>query len=805
MKPVRRYRGFVLAAVFFIMVVIALLISSLFRLVPQEVRWTGDHRRETFAYYTCTGGIKHALAFLRKVRTGGAGETDPFKRTAATDPYVVTTESNPGRSPLRLFPASDPGPLTDTYFPAGIPVLHSRPGRIRLSEDWNAEVYVFPDKSTSPHPFLAGSPGKLPPCYTIVSLAFRDLNGNGLCDLSAGENYSLRAESSMVERTYARYAYFVDRWKDAGANTTVLRVKNSLATPIFAGPVHSNDTPVIEVSSGSSFWSETGFPAPFAAELSFAGDLIPPIKAPDSYDGVAYKGGNFQGSSPDFRPYEGTPGNFRANESRYKRLFRQGQAAIQRTARLELPNDWSRLAAAAWGAEAGREVPVESAQPNMVYVNNSDLGIVSTGALRELRLDVVNASGRSTVFNNAMQVTSTASAGHPVVNLQQAQEITYITPEDVAINVTTVETGPYTTETTLVSDTPLPGYSPSQYEVTTGTTTAEVNRYVITGYETIPDPPGGGGAGPASGGSGGPVRIPQYSSTTVTINVPVTEVSTRYTQISTISGDGPHDVVTPTTELQDVTHTYAPQDAVIAAIDGPVTFPVNYFLSRDTTQQPIQDKFPYFDGATNTLDVVVPRGKSLVVHQDRATGISYSTKLVDGVPNGVVGSFGRVDSLRGVNRGAKTVFAANASTPDRLHPTSLANVTITDHLLQYATPLGSQPTSGNNTLGVIGANISLEANSDLVGRHNTVGDPLYLYASLFAAQGSFAAINLAPPPLGELRVVGGVLQSEIGNLIVSGKGWSSGYLYDNYLNITPPPIFPPDGRFDVTFYRITAP
>ena len=804
MRTVRRYRGFVLAAVFFIMVVIILLIASLFRLVPQEVRWTGDHRRETFAYYASTGGVKHALSYLRRVRTGGAGETDPFRRTSAADPYEVIQVSSPDRSPLRLLPAADNGRKLDTYFPPNIPALHSRPGRIRLGEDWRAEVWVFPDKNTSPHPFLSGVAGRLPPCYTIVSAAFRDLNGNGVCDTSSGENYVLRAESSMVERTYARYAYFVDRWKDEGPNTTAFRVQNSLPNPIFAGPVHSNDTPVIEVASGQSFWEQTGFPAPFGGELSFAGDLLPPPKAPDSHDGVAYMGGNFQGDSPEFRPYTGTEQPFRPVESRYRRLFRQGQGAIQRTSRLELPNDWSRLAAAAWGAEAGREVDVETAPKNTVFVNTTDLGIVSTGALKELRLDVVDNTGRSAVFNDQLQVTSSASEGHQVVHMEQLKEVTYIMQESVTREVTNMETGPYTMETTLVSETPQQGYTPGEYTVTVGTEPAEVMRYVQTGSTTISDPPGGGGAGPANAGSGGAVTIPLYAATTVTIQVPKTEVRTQYLQVTTVEGDGPHPVVSSTTGIEDVTHSYSPQDAVISAVDAPIRFPVNYFLPRRLADQPSQEQFPIFTGTTDTLDVIIPRGKTLVVNQDRETGRTFSYKLLDGVPAGTVGVFGRINSLRGVNRDSKTIFAVDPDTP-RLHPTALANVTLTDQLLHFKNIPPALPSSGDHALGIIGANISLDARADLVSRHRDPNHPLYLYASLVAAEGSFSAINLSPPPLGEVRIVGGVVQKIIGPLITGGRGWSSGYLYDNFLSISPPPIFPPDGRFDVTFYRITAP
>lgn len=784
------------------MVVIILLIASLFRLVPQEVRWTGDHRRETFAYYACTGGIKHALAYLRQVRTG-TGQTDPYLRPASNEPYESVTESSPSRSPLRLLPPVDNGQPLDTYFPSGIPVLHSKPGRIRLGDDWNAEVWIFPDKNTLPHPFMAGKTSKLPPCYIIVSAAFRDTNGNGICDTSSGENYALRAESSLVEHTFARYAYFVDRWKDEGANTTVFRVKTGSPNPIFAGPVHSNDTPVIDVPEGLAFWGQTGFPAPFGGELSFSGDVFAPTKGITSFDGVGYFKGNFLGNAEDFRPYRGSSEPYRADEDRYKKLFSKGQAAIQRTSRLELPNDWARLAAAAWGDNAGREVAVESAQPDQVYVNTSDLGIVSTGALRELRLDVVDNNGHSTVFNSQMQVTNAPNSGHQVVNLQQLNEITFLRQETVPTTETYTATGPYTVDQTLTSDTPLDGYSPELYEATIGSTTREVIRYVQTGVSTIVDPPGGGG--PASGG-GGTISIPLYTTATVTISVPQTEMRTRYVQVTTISGDGPHDETRATTVVEDVTHHYAPQDAVVAAVDGPVRFPVNYFLPTTTTTS-TSNEFPVFEGSgAPVLDITVPQGKSLIVKQDRQTGGTFSVKMVDGVPKGVIGVFGQVDSLRGVNRGSKTIFAASASTADRLRPTSLANVTVTDHLLHYATAPGALPTNGDHALGVIAANITMASTSDLLNLHNTpASPPLYLYAALFAAEGSFQVIAPATVPRGELRVVGGVLQKVVGPLIAGGRGWNSQYLYDNYLNINPPPIFPPDGRFDVTFYRITGP
>lgn len=803
----RRTRAFVLAAVFFVMVVIVLLIASLFRLVPQEVRWSGDHKRETLAYYAASGGVKHALAWLRKVRGGTIGPSDPFTRNVASDPYALAAENNPARSPLRLSPQTDNGNPLDTYFPVGVPVLRSKPGRIRVGSDWSAEVHIFPDKNTSPHPFLSGSGGTMPPCYVLVSLAYRDVNGNGQCDPGAGENYALRVESSMVERTFARYAYFVDTWKDDGGNTPAFRVLPGMTEPLFAGPVHSNDTPVIEVLNANAFWGQAaGFISPFGDEISFSGDMGPSPKAPDSYDGLAYLGGNFRGTNEGFRPYLGN-NPYNADPDRYDRLFKQGQTAIRRTGRLQLPNDWARLAAAAWGAQSGREVPADSAPRDQVFVNTRDLGIVSTGALSELRLDVVDDTGKSVAFDAGGRVKTTPAVGHAVVDLVQANSIVYISgTQDVYDDVVTTETGPYSYTQTNFSDTPQPGYSLQTYQASVGETTREVQQVVISGYDTITDPPGG--AGPATGGT---IQVPRYTTTTGTMTVPIFEERTRYVQEEVLTGDGPHPVTTRTVVGQEpVFETYYPNDAVVSAVDRDLSFASNYFLPglvdpNDPNDPNLSQSFPVFTGATTGVQITVPRGKSLVVHQDRATGQTFEARLIDGKPNGVIGVFGPVSQLRGVNRGAKTIFAA-APDADREAPANLSDISINDHLLQYGVTPGNLPGNGDNVMGIIGANITLPADPAILALHSNAASALYIYASLFAAQGGFQAIQIpASPAMGELRVIGGVLQQQIGKLLVGSRGWSSRYRYDRFLTLNPPPTFPPDGRYDVTFFRVTGP
>lgn len=796
----KKSRAFVLAAVFFVMVVIILLIASLFQLVPQEVRWSGDHRRDTLAYYTASAGAKHALAWLRQVRLAGSGANEPFERSSGDDPYQVTREDNPGRWPLRLGPETDLNPDgDDTYFPRGLPVLRSRPGRIRLPGDWCAEVHIFPDKRTPPHPFLSGAAGTRPPCYIIVALAFRDVNGNGVCDNGGGENYSLRLETSAVERTYARYAYFVDRWPDTGGTTPALAVLPSLGEPLFSGPVHSNDTPVIQVLDAARFWAESPFVAPFADELSFAGDTAPG-KAPGSYDGVAYLGGNFRGVDPLQLPYqEGSPQ--RPLVSRYARLFKGSQAAIRRTQRIQLPVDWGRIAKAAWGVEAGREVPVDSAPQNRVFINRQDLGVAVTGSLRELRLDLVDAAGRSLVYDATHQLRPNVGSGSQLINLVQASEVSYIAGySNPTIETVTSETGPYTLTETLWSDTPQAGYVATSVREQVGTTTETVMSNVLAGSTVINDPPGG--AGPATGGR---VVIPRYISTPVTVTLPLYEYRNRYVMMNVVTGDGPHDVtsiITDTSTSIPIISNYAPQDCLVVAKDSDVVLPVNYFVTATDVGA---DQFPAFVGATTALQIRIPRGKTLVARQDRADGRTFTAEILDNSPNGVIAVYGSVSGLSGVNRDAKTILVAGPASPPTLQPTVLGDAQISDELLYFGVTPGSMPRDGRNSLGLVAANITLDASATTLTRFSA-SNPFYLYGSFLAAQGGLRSGPLPTPAvMGELRVVGGVIQQSIGTLLEGGAGWSSRYRYDRFLTQQPPPSFPPDGRYDITFFRVSRP
>lgn len=799
----RRSRGaFVLAAVFFVMVVIVLLVASLFRLVPQEVRWSADHKRETLAYYAATAGIKHALAWIRHIRLDDtAASRDPFERAGGSEPYELITLNLPSAYPVELKPESDPAPNgPDTYFPRNVPALHSRPGRIQLGQGWNAEVFVVPDKQTPPHPFLAGRPGRLPPCYTLVALAYVDSNGNGIRD--GGELAQLRIESAAVETTFARYAYFVDRWPDQGANTTAFAVLPGMAEPLFSGPVHTNDTPVVRVLNGPAFWSQPdGFVPPFGGEVSFNGDLVTP-KAPDSYDGVAYYGGNFEGNSAGDRPYLGPPPD--PQPERYQRLYKQGQQALRRTQRIELPNDWERLARAAWGAESGREVAVDAAPANQVFVNHEDLGIVSTGGLQQLSLDIVDGQGRSLVFDPSTNVLGTATTGEPIVRMVQAEEVTYVAGyTTVPVTTTQVLTvdGPYTTTQTHTSDTAQPGYSLQVSQLQTGTTTETVPAYVQVGSTVINDPPGG--AGPASGGT---VVIPQYSETSVSREVPVYEDVTQYVFTETLSGNGPHEVTNevPTGETREepILESYAPQDAVVSAVDQDIRLPVNYFVPPDT---PITD-FAAFQGETLGLDILIPRGKTAVIRQDRQEGRTFDVQILDGEAAGVLAVYGKIENLKGVNRGPRSILAADPRTP-RLKPTRLKPIAISDQVLQFKVAPGALPTDGHNSLGLLGSRITVPGDATTLARF-PAAHPFYLYASIFAAEQGFEAEDLTPgptPALGELRVVGGLIQKEIGRLLAGNTGWSSRYRYDRFLSNSPPPAYPPDGRFEITFFRVTVP
>jgi Tfp pilus assembly protein PilX len=275
----RSKRGLVLVLTLFFMMILGLLSVALFAIVPQDLRQSLRYESDLQAHYAVTAGIKHATAFLSSAMNpaapslatpmastsnGWSESTNPFGVPTSGYDYANATCSNPGGSPWNMAPMSgsdtvDPQPTTNnTFFYNGMPYLRLNPNVLRLNGDWCVDVAVFPDKYTAPHGFVAQT-GSTPlsPAYTVVALAFHDYNGNGIMD-GGNEHYVLRAKANMAVSSFARYAFFADKWDPNQYLTLQTQTAGSSSNrPLVDGPFHTNGYPQLYSQGGAAFWSQT--------------------------------------------------------------------------------------------------------------------------------------------------------------------------------------------------------------------------------------------------------------------------------------------------------------------------------------------------------------------------------------------------------------------------------------------------------------------------------------------------------------------------------------------------------------------
>ncbi len=203
--------------------------------------------------------------------------------------------------------------------------------------------------------------------------------------------------------------------------------------------------------------------------------------------------------------------------------------------------------------------------------------------------------------------------------------------------------------------------------------------------------------------------------------------------------------------------------------------------------------------------VVVPTDSTVV---RRWVGGTYEFEVVAGRGNGVVYVDGNIDSLRGVNKGKRTIGTAVDLTTS---PQKKGRIEITGDITRADTVVGQEPVGSADGLGLVGYDIVI---SDTVPRLGTT-DPLDIYALLFAgmststtSQGGLVVENWTSGPWGKFIVHGSFIQAEDkawGYINGSGlptTGWSSyDFLFDQDLARNPPPFFPTLNKFLIRSYQ----
>lgn len=208
---------------------------------------------------------------------------------------------------------------------------------------------------------------------------------------------------------------------------------------------------------------------------------------------------------------------------------------------------------------------------------------------------------------------------------------------------------------------------------------------------------------------------------------------------------------------------------------------------------------------TETLasGVNAPNGTYVAQNSTLIVGPGNSTHVLSGTTNGVVFSAGSIESLSGVNRGARTIAT---------DITSNTEIVVTGNITRSDTALGQVPTSSSDNLGLVTYKFRIPATVP-----RSVNAPLYVYGAILAGvpggAGGFAVDQYNNYGLGV-----GMIQL-VGSLSVSMKGiqgqfdFSTGaqlsgfkmdFHYDRNLVLTPPPFFPSFNKLTVRSWKEEA-
>jgi hypothetical protein len=836
MKKLRTVRGIALATVLFLLVILIFLAASLFKLVPSELNWTLQQKLDNEGYYAATAGVKHCTAWLSAVTTRKIGGDfpapyNPFSLGASSEPFQGTTIADPSAAPYRLrpnAPSANAAKNDETYFPPGVPALRSHGNRLSFPGGWAADVIVFPDKWTSPHPFAAANPTyDKSPGYTIVSLAYQDSNGNGSCDTAFGEKYAVRVECSVVGGTFSRYAYFIDQWDSAPL--IAMNLPSGNTRPVFGGPFHTNGVPILRVA-GAGVFGETvasgGIQPHFASDLTFAGTAGNPAAgaspSPD-YDGVAWQGGNFLGNAPGLRPFQIGGGVTQAVPGRYERLFKKGKDALKPRQRIDLPVNSDRVALAAFGYKDGDPTPDFNMAPsNELFIrknpNNPKLplgGVIVNGGVQSALLDVIDTDGGSPYSNN--HDSPTPVSGGSMLRLKHDVSIPYETT--IQRPIYSMSSSTFVGVTTSLE----PGFPADvMVDVTyqTGTTQHTVSRPLFG-----PDPmvvlqaPGGG---PISG-TPAPVQvITGYVNDTVTEPI----YATSQAPYHYVSGMATHvftsSVQVGTTNVVEV-RFYSPTDYILEAPSNTsVQFHASYFSAANdefssaatasavpVSQMPVILTNETMNASTAFITFPVPAGKCGVLRHSRHNKDLFLVEILDKAPNGAVVIEGPVNNLRGWNKGRKTISAERRVFSGNTSSATQYPLSIVGPIRQFGVTQGDLPVNGDNSVGLIGSAITLNVKPDRIDTDFkfTASKTMYVYAALMALKGQFATdFTTVGSKYGSLEVIGSVVQQRIGDLqgFLGGviRGWASSYRFDRFLELGPPVAYPLDGTFQVYFFKV---
>ncbi len=691
----RKQRGSVLLLALFFLFALFLMAIAFFRLLPTELHSAARSSRAVKAHYAADAGVREAVAWLQSQPAG-----------------------------VQTAPVDDFNDVNDVW------------SDNMIDETWGYTTSIE----------VTNAPIKV---YTITGTSFRD-------------GRPVREITAMVQnQSFAKYALFIDTW---GTGQTGDPLMFAMGSEGITGPIHTNDHFVIQVPD-SGIWGDgkeswiTGIRDP-------QGNLIEPAKMTQAGnfdisdntldvagDGLAYDGGNFNGSDLGLIPYNDSGAPI---ASRYERFIEGGRERISQVNPIELPTENDEIRVKAWD---GSDNPDLSDLPNAtgVYVNTTSGPNDPSG----------NVEGGIFIKGSGQMTLSIAPGENQKIQMQQGKtdgEVTayrkLITPPDktVAIKdcvgwkqktkyknvkktrtVTKANASKCGTETKTVKgeggiitkiDVPKTcTYQETYYEKVPNGTKTVCAKKEITGYKNVP-------------------QDPYY--TDVDASEPGAE---KYTKTVDVTN------VTSVIEVNegDFTFEYDPDRMP----DGITINGTTYDETSISGAAGIKGVTANSDGTFTVAVDQGSNGRTVVIEKDATTTVDGQKRyfgefsILEGRTNGVVFSDDNIWDLRGVNKGAKhegsdgilkyrgRTIAANLS--------GGGIIEIEEDILQYyggneQNSAGEDLNDGNNRLvvgngspteehilGLIGRDVYIDVESN---SSNFAADknPLEVYAVIMAGK-----------------------------------------------------------------------
>lgn len=521
-------RGVAILLAIFFMILLSLIAIALIGMVPVELQSSTRTKLDLQAHYAVTSGIRHARSWCSAVMTPSTDPNSPeylgdSSATTGNTYYtsgagylnditgvngtVATVEYTPMQLKdvwsSGLIPTSTSNWNSSSKFgtQAGVWAMLNIPktGNNAVDENtivlvkktplvmglWSTYSIIIPDADTpggkntltgsTVTTFFGGSGKAGRRCYQIVSLAYYQ----GFP--------TLRAKSTILEDSFARYSLFVD--SDPNKEWYLQALKGQVTT---LGPVHTNGN--FHFAIDPALWGASSTDAvPFNGLLTFGkyATAADGLDTAHPGDGNLYSQGNdIAGSQETHRPFDLTSGS---SADRYGKMLAGGQSNLRKTSTVSLPPDSTKISNAAYGtgfdttpysnSTVAAHVSSGTA-PDGIFVfpngsNKAAGGVVVKGDQEKMFLEVVDANGKPMGVNNTSQLTALedgTAVGNPAIRVQSKQTQTAVSTTTATVTTTATIPGTTTSSPTGTSTGTTVGSVTTLSGTTTGTTTRTTIR-----------------------------------------------------------------------------------------------------------------------------------------------------------------------------------------------------------------------------------------------------------------------------------------------------------------------------------------